>query len=368
VLCVDDDAVMLDITTRMIDSEYEVFAASSGEEALGLIEKSPSIDVVVSDHRMPGLSGAQFLQLVRDKQPLMVRILLTAERDLAATVAAMNQADLFRFLVKPTSRDALLETLAAAVIQHQLQLAERELLRETLIGAVRALGDVLALANPTAFGRVSRVQELALAVAKQLNLSEHWPLELAALASQWGNIVLPEETQRRLHAGKHLSPAECDQVARSARAAEGLLARIPRLGPVVEILAQLGNHARAPESLPAKIIKAVSVYEVLERTSESRDAALQRLADQAQDLDPAVLRALTAALALGPSPHEALEVPIGSIREDMMLAQDLTASGVVLAATGCRVSQSLLARLANVHPSSLPGAIRVRAGSARLAE
>jgi len=183
VLCVDDDALLLDILARTIRGDYEVLTSSSGAEALQLIENSEPIQVVVSDHRMPGLSGAQLLQRVREKYPLIVRVLLTGETDLVEAVAAMNQAGLFRFLLKPAARPVLLDTLRAAVAQYQLQVAERELLQKTLIGAMRALSDVLAIANPIAFGHVNRIQELALAVAKQMKLPEQWPLEIASLAA-----------------------------------------------------------------------------------------------------------------------------------------------------------------------------------------
>src|SRR5665213_2043132 len=90
VLCVDDDAFLLDICTRTIGVDYEVLTASSGAQALQLIENSEPIQVVISDHRMPGLSGAQFLQAVREKYPLIVRVLLTGETDLVEAVAAMT--------------------------------------------------------------------------------------------------------------------------------------------------------------------------------------------------------------------------------------------------------------------------------------
>jgi CheY-like chemotaxis protein len=81
VLCVDDDAFMLNILTKTIGVDYAVLTSGGGGEALQLIEKSEPIQVVVSDHRMPDLSGAQFLRAVRDKHPLIVRILLTGETD-----------------------------------------------------------------------------------------------------------------------------------------------------------------------------------------------------------------------------------------------------------------------------------------------
>src|SRR6202166_4268653 len=254
VLCVDDDAFMLNILTRTIGVDYEVLTSSGGAAALQLIENSEPIQVVISDHRMPDLSGAQFLRAVRDKHPLIVRILLTGETDLIEAVAAMNQAGLFRFLLKPGTRAVLLDTLQAAVAQDQLQIAERDLLQKTLIGTMRALSDVLAIANPTAFGHLSRMQELALGIARQLKLPEQWPLEFASVATQLGHISLPERTLSRLYAGETLSPAENVQSAQSARVAESVLTRIPRLDPVVDILSRLaaGRTSDGPRS-PASI-------------------------------------------------------------------------------------------------------------------
>jgi response regulator RpfG family c-di-GMP phosphodiesterase len=368
VLCVDNDPVMLDIITRMIDRDYEVLGAASGKEALRLIESSAPIDVVVSDLRMHGLSGAQFLQLVRKTQPLTVRILLTAETDLAEAVAAMNQAGLFRLLPKPATRAVLLDTLAAAVLQHQLQIAERELLQETLMGAVRTLAEILAIASPLAFGRASRIRELSLAVAKQMNMVERWPLELASLASQLGHIVLPESTLRLLYAGQKLSSRESEQVLSSEQLAERMFGRIPRLGAVLEILAGVANEGDSPggspQSTAAKILKAVIAYETLERTSESISIALQGVRAQADRMDPEVLRALTNTLQVDLRVDAALDVPISDLREDMVLGEDFwTTQGTLLVSSGFRVSESLLAKIANFDASVLPKFVTIRSVS-----
>src|ERR1700722_1869459 len=313
VLCVDDDALVLSLLSRAIGVDYDVLTSSSGEEALNLIENPELFQVVISDHRMPGMSGAQFLEAVRDRHPLVVRILLTGETELIEAVAAMNRAGLFRFLLKPITRPVLLDTLQAAVAQYQLQAAERELLQKTLIGTMRALSDVLAIANPTAFGHVSRIQELALGVARQLKFPDQWPLEFASVAAQLGHIALPERTLRRLYAGEDLSAAESVQVAQSALVAERVLKRIPRLDPVVDILSRLAagrtsDGPRAPESTGAEILRVVSAYEALERTTPSRDTAVHRLRAQAGRFDPEVLKALTELLGLEEAGDETIDV------------------------------------------------------------
>jgi FixJ family two-component response regulator len=343
-----------------------VLTSSSGAEALQLMENSEPIQVVVSDHRMPRLSGAQFLQAVRDKHPLIVRILLTGETDLVEAVTAMNQAGLFRFLLKPGTRPVLLDTLQAAVAQYRLQVAERELLQKTLLGTMRALSDVLAIANPTAFGHVSRIQELALGVAERLKLHEQWPLEFASVATQLGHIALPERTLNRLYAGETLSPAESVQIAQSALVAERVLKRIPRLEPVVDILSRLAtgrtsDGPRAPESTGAEILRVVSAYEALERTTPSRDTAVHRLRAQAGRFDPEVLKALTDMLGLEDAGDETIDVPIGRVCIDMIVAEDLrTRTGVLLVPKGYRVSESFVARLGNFNQDLLPTVIRMR--------
>jgi FixJ family two-component response regulator len=365
-LCVDDDAFILDILKKTIGVDYEVLTASSGAEALQLIENSEPIQVVISDHRMPGMSGAQFLQAVREKHPLIVRVLLTGEADLIEAVAVMNTAGLFRFLLKPASRTLLLDTLREAVAQHRLQVAEQELLRRTLIGTMRALSDVLAIANPIAFGHVNRIQELALAVATQMKLPEQWPLEFAALASQLGHIALPARTLQRLYAGESLSAEESSQVVQSAHVAERILARIPRLGPVVDILSSLAASRRSDESGPsesigAEILRVVSAYEVVERTTASRDTAVHRLRAQLDRFDPGVVKALTELLGLELSENETIEVPIGRVCIDMIVAENVcTRTGVLLVPKGYRVSESFIARIGNFNPDLLPAVIRMR--------
>ena len=153
-----------------------------------------------------------------------------------------------------------------------MQVAESELLQKTLVGSMRALSDVLAIANPVAFGNLSRIQELALGLARQLKLADQWPLEFASVAAQLGHIALPERTLRRLYSGEKLSVEESAQVARSAQAAEGILERIPRLDPVVAILSRLAagrmtDDSRAPESIGAEILRVVSAYGAVERAT-----------------------------------------------------------------------------------------------------
>jgi hypothetical protein len=169
-----------------------------------------------------------------------------------------------------------------------------------------------------------------------------------------------------LYAGESLSPEEAAQVAHSAVVAEGILKRIPRLGPVIDILSNLatgrkGNASRASESIGAEILRVVSAYEAVERTTASRDTAVHRLRAQSGRFDPEVLKALTELLGLEVAGDESIEVPIGRVRVDMIVAEDLyTRNGVLLVPKGYRVSESFVARLENFNADLLPTGIRVR--------
>src|SRR5580698_1004403 len=97
VLFVDDEAPLLEAIARSLDNRFRIHTATSGAEGLRVLQSSGPFAVVVSDMRMPGMSGAQFLAQVRDLCPDTVRIILSGQSDLADTVAAVNDGHIFRF-------------------------------------------------------------------------------------------------------------------------------------------------------------------------------------------------------------------------------------------------------------------------------
>src|SRR6185369_5004198 len=194
VLCVDDEANVLAGLSVHLHRRYDVVTATSGAAGLASLAGDPAISIVVSDMRMPGMSGAEFLAEARRLRPDAVRLLLTGHLDLDVAIAAVNDGQVFRFLTKPCPPPTLLAALAAAAEQHRLVTAERVLLEQTLRGAVQTLVDVLSITNPAAFGRATRIKQHASEIAAQLGMEERWQLEVAALLSQLGCITLPADT------------------------------------------------------------------------------------------------------------------------------------------------------------------------------
>src|SRR5688500_18915700 len=97
----------------------EVLAASSGAEGLKRLETT-TVDLVVSDYRMPLMNGVEFLRKMRVKHPDIPRILLTAYPDMDLAIRALNDAAIVQFLTKPVEPERLLE-----VVRKQLNLARR---------------------------------------------------------------------------------------------------------------------------------------------------------------------------------------------------------------------------------------------------
>ena len=158
-LCVDDEPLVLEGLRDVLSRGFDVRVAESGREALELLEHDhDGYAVVLSDMRMPGMSGASFLAEAKRIAPLAVRMLLTGHADTESAVRAVNDGQIFRFLTKPCDRGELYGACTAAVQQHRLMAAERVLVEQAVDGGIRALRDVLALTAPAMLGQEARLE------------------------------------------------------------------------------------------------------------------------------------------------------------------------------------------------------------------
>ena len=189
-LIVDDESNLLEGLQRLLRKGFSVDTATGGEAGLNLLAVAGPFAVVMSDMRMPGMNGVQFLTAVRQRWPETVRLMLTGNADIQTAVDAVNEGCVFRFLTKPCPDDVLKGALQAALAQYQLITAEKELLEKTLYGSVKVLTEILALVNPAAFSRASRVHHTVQHLVQQLGLRDAWRYEIAAMLSQIGCVAL----------------------------------------------------------------------------------------------------------------------------------------------------------------------------------
>ena len=114
VLCVDDEERVLSAISLILSDHFDVSTATSAAEALELI-KGQRFHVIVSDQRMPGMTGVELLREAKTASPSSVRILLTGYSDLTAIVGSVNESEVFRFLNKPWQTGDLIATITEAV-------------------------------------------------------------------------------------------------------------------------------------------------------------------------------------------------------------------------------------------------------------
>jgi two-component system, probable response regulator PhcQ len=128
VLIVDDEENVCRALRRTLRKEgYELFFASQPSEALELLKTTP-VDIVLSDHLMPNMTGLEFLKIVHDRHPDCLRIMLTGHADMQTAIDAINHGEIYRFLTKPWDDTELKVTLHLAFEQLELERENRKLL------------------------------------------------------------------------------------------------------------------------------------------------------------------------------------------------------------------------------------------------
>ncbi|HEY7065177.1 MAG TPA: HD domain-containing phosphohydrolase [Chloroflexota bacterium] len=360
VLCVDDEPNVLEGLRRTLRGQYRVTTAVGGAAGLEAIQHDGPFAVVVSDLRMPEMDGVAFLSRVRQLSPDTVRVLLTGQADLDAAIAAVNEGHIFRFLSKPCPQPTLLQALDAATEQYRLVTAERVLLEQTLYGSIKALTDILALAVPSAFGRAVRAKAHLSELAERAGIKGQWVVEVAAMLSQIGCVTIPLEAAGRIYGGHWLSAEEQAMAERLPLVAEGLIAGIPRLENVREILAyhrkRFDGSGEPHDSLcgdaipwGARALAIVLDFDELQARGFSTGLALDTLRGRPGWYDPEILAAFAEMPSIRESDVDVFELPLKALEVGMMFAEDVkTTTGVLFIARGQEVSPTLLERIHNL--------------------
>lgn len=300
VLCVDDEPSVLEGVRDTLRRAFTVRAATSGADGLALLRCEPRrYAVVISDMRMPVMSGSAFLQQARRVAPLATRMLLTGHADAESAMRAVNDGQIFRFLVKPCQPDELLQACTAALWQHRLLETERALVEEMVQGCVRALSEVLALASPAASAHGMRARAAVASLMADIGLDDGWELEAAALLAGLGAIALPAATAAKLCAGEPLSEAEAAAAGRVPAATERILRGVPRLEGVLQILAAYGRRFDSIDRdgmlpLGARALRIVFDFDALTARGVPPERALAEMAGRDGVYDPELLTAFAA--------------------------------------------------------------------------
>lgn len=232
ILLVDDEVSITKSLQRLFRKEdYTILTASSGQEGLETLKKSEKlVSLIISDQRMPEMTGAEFLERAKKIFPSAMRFLLTGYSDMEAITEAVNRGEIHRYITKPWNDEDLLIQVRNAIQQYELLIENKRLLALTkkqnrelnelnknlekkieersgeiikknkeleanLYNTVRAFASLAEMHAPTLAGHGRRVALMSREVAQLLALSEEeiTQIEIAALLHDIGKLGFPEK-------------------------------------------------------------------------------------------------------------------------------------------------------------------------------
>ncbi len=285
ILFIDDEVPILNALKRLFHGNPNLTChfAPSPLEALEILSRI-QIDVIVSDYRMPQMTGTDLLAKIKDKRPKAVRMMITGQADLAAVQKAINEGGIFRFILKPWDDEELVQAVNQAAeyyhrksdAEHRSEATRRQnvtlgqinaKLEEQVTSRTRQLADALHTArsltqkmdetlyhttkmlfgfikflNPELGSHSQRVAEHAVNIGRRMNctMEELRELEIAALLHDIGMLYLPSEMARKNPTA--YSAEEIEIYHRHPITAKELLGTVPHFARVGELIA--GHHER----------------------------------------------------------------------------------------------------------------------------
>ncbi|MDJ0849005.1 MAG: response regulator [Myxococcota bacterium] len=130
ILVVDDEEAILETMTFTFEDDYEVYTSTDARRALELLEEKAPVAAVLSDQRMPNMSGVEFLREASKKHPATVRMILTGFADMDAIIGAINDGHVYAYITKPWEPDHLKQVMKQAVDHYGLTVENERLLTD----------------------------------------------------------------------------------------------------------------------------------------------------------------------------------------------------------------------------------------------
>ncbi len=377
-LLVDDEPSILSALRRLFRPQgYRILMAEGGAAALELVAND-AVDLVISDMRMPGMDGAQFLEKIRHLQPHAVRILLTGYADISSTIAAINGGEIHRYIAKPWDDNDILLVVREALARRDLEVRNHELteltgrqneelrclnanleervshrtaeieqindmlnvayaeLKSNFMLSMQIFAGLMELRHNGMSGHSRRVSEWARRVCSLLKLDDRTSQDIyvAGLLHDIGKIGFPDGLL-----GKPVSLMSAEETTRYRKHplnAEAALMPLVQLQPVAKIIRS--QHERydgngfpdgfeaAEIPLGARILAPIIDYENLltgtlaERRFSPEDAAASIRRGAGSRYDGKVVDALL----------DALKQPLDDARDDRCISATELVAGMVL--------------------------------------
>ena len=412
VLFVDDEPNILNSLKRLFrPTGFRILTAPGGQEGLDLLS-TESVDVVVSDMRMPQMDGAAFLKAVRERHPQIERILLTGFADMESTVSAVNEGGISRYLNKPWKDQEILSTVKDAIDRGRLQAevvrlnaltAEQnaklkgmnaelearvlartrdlqtaigkikeanESLKQNFLTTVRVFSDLVEMRSGHMAGHSRRVAQHARQLAKASGLDDTATqnIMLAGLLHDIGKIGLPDELLGKPY--NTFNPEERSVYIRHAERGEAALTAVSQLKAVCKLVRhhhEMWDGTGFPDNLAglaiplgAQILAIANDYDglmqghVTARPLPSREALVYISQNAGKRYNPELANTFVRMISEADGRRaDGIALRPGMLKQGMRLAQDLLhPDGYLLLPKGHVCDEDSIVQLRRLEASS----------------
>ena len=199
ILAIDDEENNLLLLQRTLRGDYTILLASSGQEALDIIkEHGEEISLIVSDQKMPFMEGTDLFKKISGSYPNIIKILLTGHSNIDILVDAINECNLFQYILKPFEPEQLCNVVQSGIKKYELSVSKLQILQdlsELFYRTIKSIANALDAKDQYTHGHSMRVTLYSLALAKALNLDDELleEIETAGLLHDIGKLAIPEK-------------------------------------------------------------------------------------------------------------------------------------------------------------------------------
>ena len=308
-LFVDDEEDIVNSLYRTFRKGYNVIRCLSGQEAIDIINKTP-IDLIISDQRMPIVTGTDVLSHAFKTQPKAIRILLTGYSDMGSLVECVNEAQIYKYLSKPWEPEDLRLTVVRALeslqLDRQLEVAN-ESLSDAYLNAITMLGMACEGKDETTANHVRRVRYYTEALALEVGIPDNEAVHMGIMSMlhDVGKIYIPDTILKK---PESLTDDEWTEMKRHAEYGAKILGEHPYYSVAKDIA--VGHHENYDGSgypsgligdeipLSARIAKVADTFDALTTVRPYKEAwtintAIEWMNEKANTMfDPDLINAL----------------------------------------------------------------------------